>query len=762
MPRLSVVALLAACACSRALTVSGYSSAANDRFSSGFPSAPVENASPSFLGAGQDWSAVGWSATDATKGMALLTPRHTLVARHYGGADTVRFAGDAGIVSLTQSSVANTNLGLIFNGLTYGDLSVGRLAGVAPDGAGLPRLAVFDGNSSSVVNTSMNGRALLVHGRGANATSSPRVGAAIVEGTSVGGANGDFLRTTFAGVTYQTGDSGSPVFTAWTDADGVSRVALVGNGAAVDTTNGFNYINYLGAASVMAATNAITTADGFALRIVGDISNTWVGSSSTSLTNRGAWGLSAPSAAPTDRYVRFNGATAGNARVVTVDSAANQRGIAFAATGSASLGFAFGGAATLTVGRGGVQNLDASLQTFGNALALGNHQWWHAGAGGITVTGAVATAGFLLESGGGTLRLQGTVSGTGSLSVSDGTLVLTGNNTHSGGTFVVGGHLRAGSAGAAGTGTLTLLDGRLSSDGAAARSLSNAIALQGDIALGEAGTGALTLAGNVALGGARRTLTVDSEVTLGGVLSNGGLAKAGNGLLRLTGNSAYSGGTEVLAGTLAIDGTTTAAATVAAGATLGGRGSVGAIGGAGLVAPGNSPGILTATSVDGSAGLDFAFELGAAGDPLWSDASASLNDVLRLTSATPFLAPLGPGNRIELFLGVTSLASGNAFRGGLFTDRDTSFLAEIQAAELRVHLLDPSGDRLHNGVAYALYDGPLVLELDTVAALAAFASGAEAGHVMQLTVIPEPSTHGLLLGALGLAAAAARRRRLPA
>lgn len=761
MGRMSLLALLAACACSRALTVSGYSSAANDRFASGFPSSPLDNGSASFIGAGHDWSAVGWSSADATKGFALLTPRHTLVARHYGGATTVRFAGDAGIVSLSQASLANTNLGLIFNGLTYGDLSVGRLTGVAPDSAGLPRVAVFDGNTSSSVNSSMNGRSLIVHGRGANATSSPRIGAATVEGTSVGGASGDFLRTTLASVTYQTGDSGSPVFTGWTDANGVARLALMGNAAAVDATNGFNYINYLGAASVMAATNALTTVDGFALRIVGDISATWVGGSGTSLTNRGAWGLSAPSAAPTDKYVRFDGATAGNSRAVTVDSAANQRGIAFASTGSGSLGFTFGGGSTLTIGRGGVQNLDASRQTFGNALALGNHQWWHAGDGGITVTGALATAGFLLESGGGDLRIDGAVSGTGALSVSDGALTLAGANTHSGGTFVVGGHLRVGSASATGTGALTLLDGRLSSDGASARTLANAVTLSGDITLGAAGTGDLTLSGNVALGGATRVLTLEGATTLGGALSNGGIAKAGQGLLRLAGNSAYAGGTRVLEGTLAVDGSIVSAATVDAGATLGGRGSVGAIGGAGTVAPGNSPGILTAPSVDGAAGLDFAFEFGAVGDPRWSDAGASVNDVLRLTSGTPFLAPLGAGNRIDLYLGVARLTLGDSFRGGFFTDRDSSFLADIQGAELRVHLADSQGTSLHNGIAYRLYGGPLTLEIESVATLATFASGSEAGYVLQLTAIPEPSTYGLFLGIAALAAGIVRRR-LPA
>ena len=138
-----------------------------------------------------------------------------------------------------------------------------------------------------------------------------------------------------------------------------------------------------------------------------------------------------------------------------------------------------------------------------------------------------------------------------------------------------------------------------------------------------------------------------------------------------------------------------------------------------------------------------------------------MNDVLRLTSATPFLSPLDAGNRIDVYLGVASLATGDVFRGGFFTDRDTSFLSEIQGAELRVHLLDPQGASLHNGIAYALYDGPLTLGVDTVATLATFASGDEAGYVLQLTAVPEPSTYGLFLGIAALAAGIARRR-LPA
>ena len=45
------------------LTINGYSTADNDRFVSGYPNAPVANTSSSFLGAGYDWSGVGWLST---------------------------------------------------------------------------------------------------------------------------------------------------------------------------------------------------------------------------------------------------------------------------------------------------------------------------------------------------------------------------------------------------------------------------------------------------------------------------------------------------------------------------------------------------------------------------------------------------------------------------------------------------------------------------------------------------------------------------
>lgn len=637
-----------------ALDVIGYTSAANDRFSSGYPTAPATNTSPSFVGLGYSWLGVGWAAGDATKSFGFLTPQHYLVATHYGGSPTIKFLDAAGQVATgTQASVTNTGYGFTNNNTQAADLSIGRLTAAIPAARGLPRYGVLDVNTSSTTNSPYNGQPLLVYGRGPNGSSSTRIGAASVQGTTLSGSDSS-ITTSASNVILQSGDSGSPDFIPWTNPNGGAELTIIGNNAATDFAT-VNVLNYVGNAPVMAAINALTTPDGFALRIVGTPSNTWVGSSSTAISNRASWGLSPPTQAPSDKYVLFSGTSAGNGRAVTVDTAANLRGLFFKSTGSGTLGFTVSGASTLTVGRGGITNYDGSRQTFTAPLALGAPQYWDVGPGGVTA-GSVATgtAGYLLEiAGSGTARITGAISG----------------------------------------------------------------------------------AGGVALSGKR---------------------------LELSGSSGYTGRTWVHSGALVVDGSIAASAgvTVAGQAVLGGSGVVAAIGGAGSVEPGNSPGILTAPSVDGAGGLDFAFEFTQVGSPIWSTGTASGNDVLRLTSAaTPFATPLASANVVSVFLGVDSLSAGDVFRGGFFTDRDVSFLGSVQSATWNYYLLSAGGTISSNGLAYDLYTGPLTFDLATVAATASFSGGAEAGYVTQFTAVPEPG--GMALAAVALAGGAwlVRRRR---
>lgn len=661
------VCLAVAAMPARALDVVGYTAAANDRFASGFPSAPVPNTSGSFIGLGYDWSGVAWTTTAYTtgsvvsyKGFGMLSPRHYLAARHYSAAAGLRLRlADGTVVEGTPQSVTNTEFGFPIGSSAVPDIAVGKLTAPIHGVGALARYAVLDLNNSSGSDSLANyaGQSLLVCGRGASTNDSPRIASSSITSatTTFYGANNGYMTSPTTTYTLVVGDSGSPAFIPWTNPDGGRELTIIGNNAAVDTNNGNNIQNFISRAAIMTEFNSLMNPDGFALRIEGNPSNTWVGSSSQNITNRGAWGISTgPQQAPSDRYVLFDAATAGGGRSVVVDGASNQRGMYFKSTATANDGFTFSGASTLTIGRGGITNYDNSRQTISAPIALGSSQYWDVGSGGVTA-GAITTAGFLVEvAGSGTGIISGAVSGT----------------------------------------------------------------------------------GGVALSGSR---------------------------LEMSGTSNYTGGTWVHAGALVVNGSiaTSSGVTVNAGGSLAGSGVVAAIAGSGSVDPGNSPGILTAPSVNPAGGLDFNFEFTQLGSPTWGTATASGNDVLRLQSATtPFTASLTSGNAINVYLDVASLGVGNTFRGGFFTDRDADFLASITNASFNYFLAAEGGTVSYGGNAYNAYTGPYTFDWSTVVESAAFSGGSETGYVSQFVVVPEPGVIGLVtLAAMGGIVAARWRRR---
>ena len=204
--------------------------------------------------------------------------------------------------------------------------------------------------------------------------------------------------------------------------------------------------------------------------------------------------------------------------------------------------------ATLSAGSGAVT---VSNQGGGGVHALNAD----IGAGTLSVVGdAVLGAGVrTLTLGAGESTVAGLLSGSGGLKKAGaGTLTLTGAHSYSGGTELAAGTLRlsgGGQPGAAAAGLL-LNGGTLDlRDGA---TLGHALQVNGGRLANGSGSarldGALTLAADLAVDAA-------GTLTLAGVVDgSGGLAKLGEGTLRLLAANPYAGPTTVAAGTLALVG----------------------------------------------------------------------------------------------------------------------------------------------------------------------------------------------------------------
>ncbi len=270
-----------------------------------------------------------------------------------------------------------------------------------------------------------------------------------------------------------------------------------------------------------------------------------------------------------------------------------------------------------------------------------------------------------------------------------------------------------------------------------------------DIILGGlkgAGAGINNFTGQLSVGNNNQ----DTEFS-GTLTGAGSLVKIGTGTLSLAGDNSYTGTTTVDAGALVVNGALsgTSAVRVNSGGVLGGTGVVNAtVGGAGLVAPGASPGILTVTQVDPTESLGFAFEFTGVGNPVWSAAEASINDVLRITdAATPFAAALTTDNIVNVYLDVADVTAGDSFLGGFYTDATEDFIDSIddEVATYNYYIRgDGNGNAVtYNGKSYYSLDdwkSWVWMELSTpTVALADFATGNVLnGRASQFSVVPEP------------------------
>ncbi|HWP39356.1 MAG TPA: autotransporter-associated beta strand repeat-containing protein, partial [Tepidisphaeraceae bacterium] len=400
-------------------------------------------------------------------------------------------------------------------------------------------------------------------------------------------------------------------------------------------------------------------------------------------------------------------------RTVTLDGSKTVGGVIF----DSAVGYA------VTPGSGGTLTLQ-------NATGLGNAQVVvNSGSHSMSVpialnsnldvnVGAAAAA----------LVVSGNISGgNGITKLGPGLLVLSGNNSYTGGTQIAGGTIEVGSSTAlgssaatftgsalrAGAGGLNLPNNMTIGSGVTAIFDSNGLGMtlsgsindvSGNGVLRKVGAGTITLAGNATHGGGtvidagtleignggssgspgNATITVASGAVIAynrsddqnwaNVISGAGqLAKRGSGILTLSGNNTYSGGTKVEAGTLRAGLPTVSFGTgtidLAPGTTLdldGWETTTGAVSGSGMITN-NFPGVVTLvqnvaadTTFAGSfqdGGGQIAFrKAGAANYTL----SGSSNFSANVTVDGGTLSFNGPGSTLSLGGGLT--VNSGAFR----------------------------------------------------------------------------------------------------
>lgn len=219
-------------------------------------------------------------------------------------------------------------------------------------------------------------------------------------------------------------------------------------------------------------------------------------------------------------------------------------------------GLTAGSGKTVTIAGGGAGGFFGALSTTGSSTWEGNVI---IGAATGTRVGALGTTGGLTISGN-ISEPSGTPSElTIRTNAATVPVILTGNNTYTGGTRLVIGSLRLGSTNAlgSGVGNLTISGSTtLSSDGTTARTIANQVVLEGNPIFGDAtNNGKLTFQGALSLGAADRTFTINSPAEISNTISStatAGISKAGSSDLTLSAANTFGGAVSMSAGKLIV------------------------------------------------------------------------------------------------------------------------------------------------------------------------------------------------------------------
>jgi autotransporter-associated beta strand protein len=458
----SLIGLLALTSFAPALAINGYVPANYDRFSSGYPSAPINNTNSGFIGLGYNWSGVGWCSADSTQSVALLAPGFFLYANHYSynlsSGSTLVFCSNNGTLETHTVSSLSGSLGG-----TNSDLGIGVLS--SPVSSNIAAYSIlFLGYSTG----NYSAKNLLVYGHGG---SSPRIGTDTVsdivyglytsDGTTLTYHPGYYMKSLYDSSTtglakLESGDSGSPSF--FYDS-GSHTLYLAGAHFATD----FSTVGYDSSLSMMLNyVNAYMAGYGYLPTVYTPPTTTWISSSSNTWGDTANWSggaipgdVVAGSKVLTCASVLFDAASASQ-HTISLDGYRTVTGITFAAaSGSNGFTIATGSTGYLTIGEAGIKNKDNDVQTFSCNIVMRSPQIWDAGQGGLLVTGSINTSGnLLLIKGSGNTVLGGLISYSGGLAKDgSGTLILSGTaaNTYSGTTFIHNGVLQIGDGGADGS-----------------------------------------------------------------------------------------------------------------------------------------------------------------------------------------------------------------------------------------------------------------------------------------------------------------------
>ncbi len=377
--------------------------------------------------------------------------------------------------------------------------------------------------------------------------------------------------------------------TGITDSTGGGSVTVTNSGGALSLTGalnaGTNAVNLTATTSITQSAAPVITAGALAITAgtVGTAGQSLVlnASSLTANTTSGPNGSQFLSDTGTVSLTSANALNAGTGTVaLTGGTFAVLAGAALTSTDN------------LTLTSPAIFNLDGNSPT---VAALN-------GTGSVLDSGAAAT---LTVTAGGSF--SGGITGANTaLTLTGGSLALSGTNTYGGPTAIVGGTLQLGSASGLPTGASITLgsattSGTLDLHGFNATVAGLAVASGAPASAQVIGNSSTTAASTLTFNTGTSTFGGTIANTIGAGTQTTALTVAG-GSLKLTGSDTFTGPTQVSAGQLIVDGSSGSAVTLSGTGVLGGTGTVGAITAtAGTVDPGDpvaTPAVLTASSAN--------------------------------------------------------------------------------------------------------------------------------------------------------------------